>query len=139
MAQKEAAMNIAMVSVFVENPVEAFTYYTQVLGFEEVMYVPESSIAIVKSGLDEKGTFLLLEPVGNGETEISKVALAYKQKLYVLQVPVITFGCSDISTTFEVLQQKGVVFKKEPTQTDYGYEAVFDDGNGNFIQLIQMN
>jgi len=24
-------------------------------------------------------------------------------------------------------------------ETDYGYEAIFDDSNGNYIQLIQLN
>jgi len=24
-------------------------------------------------------------------------------------------------------------------KTDYGYEAIFDDSNGNYIQLLQLN
>ena len=33
MGQNEQPMRIAMVSVFVEDPVKAFEYYTEVLGF----------------------------------------------------------------------------------------------------------
>lgn len=52
MGQNNHPMKIAMVSVFVEDPVKAFKYYTEVLGFEEVMYSPENYIVIVKSRLD---------------------------------------------------------------------------------------
>jgi len=36
------------------------------------------------------------------------------------------------------LKTKGVKFKKDLTKTDYGYEAIFDDSNGNYIQLVQL-
>ena len=43
MGQNKHPMKIAMVSVFVEDPVKAFKYYTEVLGFEELMYSPGNS------------------------------------------------------------------------------------------------
>ncbi len=136
MGQNKHPMKIAMVSVFVEDPVKAFKHYTEVLGFEEVMYSPENYIAIVKSPLDSDGTILLLEPTEPGGLEIAK---EYKQKLYELGIPVISFSSNDIQLTVEELKQKGVKFKRDLVKTDYGYEAVFDDSNGNYIQLIQLN
>ena len=136
MGQTKNSMKIAMVSVFVEDPVKAFKYYTEVLGFEEVMYSPENYIAIVKSPLDKDGTILLLEPTEPGGIEIAK---EYKKQLYSMGIPVISFGADDIMKTADELKKKGVVFKKDPVKTDYGYEAVFDDANGNYIQLIQLN
>jgi len=136
MGQNEHPMRISMVSVFVEDPVKAFKYYTEVLGFEEVMYSPENYIAIVKSPLDKDGTILLLEPTEPGGIEIAK---EYKKQLYSMGIPVISFGADDIMKTADELKKKGVVFKKDPVKTDYGYEAVFDDANGNYIQLIQLN
>ena len=136
MGQNEHPMRISMVSVFVEDPVKAFKYYTEVLGFEEVMYSPENYIAIVKSPLDRDGTILLLEPTEPGGIEIAK---EYKKQLYSMGIPVISFGADDILKTADELKKKGVVFKKDPVKTDYGYEAVFDDANGNYIQLIQLN
>lgn len=136
MGQNKHPMKIAMVSVFVEDPVKAFKYYTEVLGFEEVMYSPENYIAIVKSPLDSSGTTLLLEPTEPDGIEIAK---EYKKKLYALGIPVITFSASNILKTVEELKQKGVKFTKEPAKTDYGYEAIFDDSNGNYIQLIQLD
>ena len=38
MGQNKHPMKIAMVSVFVEDPVKAFQYYTEILGFEEELY-----------------------------------------------------------------------------------------------------
>ena len=37
MGQNKYPMKVAMVSIPVEDPSEAFEYYTDVLGFEEVM------------------------------------------------------------------------------------------------------
>jgi len=136
MGQNEHPMKIAMVSVFVEDPVKAFKYYTEVLGFEELMYSPENYIAIVKSPLDGQGTYLLLEPTEPGGLEIAK---EYKKQLYTMGIPVISFSSDDILKTAEELKQKRVIFKKDPVKTDYGYEAIFDDSNGNYIQLIQLN
>jgi catechol 2,3-dioxygenase-like lactoylglutathione lyase family enzyme len=136
MGQNEHPMRISMVSVFVENPVKAFKYYTEVLGFEEVMYSPENYLAIVKSPLDSNSTNLLLEPTEPDGFEIAK---EYKKQLYAMGIPVITFSSDNIHKTADELKKKGVKFKKDPVATDYGYEAVFDDANGNFIQLIQLN
>jgi len=136
MGQNKHPMKVAMVSVFVEDPVKAFKYYTEVLGFEEVMYSPENYLAIVKSSLDLDGVSLLLEPIEPGGIEIAK---KYKHELYKMGMPAISFSANNIQKTFEELIAKGVKFKKEPTKTDYGYEAVFDDDNGNYIQLYQLN
>jgi len=129
-------MKIAMVSIFVEDPVKAFKYYTEVLGFEEVMYSPENYIAIVNSPLESNGVSILLEPTEPGGIEIAK---KYKQELYALGIPVISFSSNDIQNTVDELKKKGVIFKKDLVKTDYGYEAIFDDSNGNYIQLIQLN
>jgi hypothetical protein len=32
----------------------------------------------------------------------------------------------------------GVAFRKEPTKTDWGTEAIFEDTCGNLIQLAQV-
>ncbi len=134
MAQNKHPMKIGMVSIFVEDPAKAFKYYTEVLGFEEYMFDPENHLAIVNSSADKGGVTLLLEPVGPW----LPIALEYKNKLYEMGMPVISFSSDDIQKTVEELKAKGVKFKKEPVKTDFGWEAVFDDNNGNFIQLYQL-
>ena len=136
MGQNKHPMKIAMVSVFVEDPVKAFKYYTEVLGFEELMYSPENYIAIVKSPLHSNGTYLLLEPTEPGGLEVAKT---YKKELYSLGIPVISFSSEDIQLTADELKKKGVKFKKDPVKTEFGWEAIFDDSNGNYIQLIQLD
>lgn len=133
-AQEKPEMQVYMVSVLVDDPVKAFKFYTDTLGFEEVMYMPEAYIAVVKSPLAPNGVNILLEPTGPGGYEW---AINFKKEAYALKMPVITFSCADIQETYNRLVAKGVKFKSEPVQKPYGMEAVFDDNNGNFIQLLE--
>ncbi len=125
-------MKIALTSVFVNSPLEAFTFYTEILGFVKKMYVPEAYLAIVASGEDPDGTALLLEPNDN------PIAKAYQDGIYTTGLPVIIFTVGDIQTEYERLKNKGVVFRKAPKKTEYGIEAVFEDTCGNLIQLQQF-
>lgn len=125
-------MNIALTSVFVNSPVEAFKFYTEVLGFISRMYMPEYNLAIVVSAEAPDGTGLLLEPNDN------PIASTYQKALKEAGLPVITFGTSDIQKDYVRLVELGVKFKSEPNKTDWGTVAVFDDTFGNFIQLFQM-
>lgn len=136
MTQRKHPMRVAMVSILVADPVKAFSYYTEVLGFEEVMYDPDNYLAIVKSPLDPDGVNILLEPTEPGGIEIAR---KFKAQIYEMGYPVITFSAVNIEKTVNELKEKGVVFKKELTKTNYGFDAVFDDDNGNYIQLLQFN
>lgn len=125
-------MIIAMTSIPVNSPVEAHQFYTETLGFTSKMFMPEMNLAIVVSPEDADGTALLLEPNDNPASKTFQ-ADVYKQGL-----PLIVFGTADIQKEFERLRDKGVVFRKQPTKTDYGYEAVFEDTCGNLIQIAQL-
>lgn len=124
-------MRIGITSVFVNDPVKAFTFYTEKLGFIKKMYIPEAWIAIVVSPEDPNGTSLLLEPNHN------PIAKTYQQRLYKAEIPVIVFTVDDIQAEFEKLKERGIVFRKEPKKTEYGIEAIFEDSFGNLIQLLQ--
>lgn len=125
-------MKIAMTSVHVDDPIKAFKFYTEVLGFAERLYMPEYFLAIVASPEEVNGTGLLLEPSDN------PIAKAYKEGLYHSELPCIVFGVEDAQQEYERLKARGVVFKQEPTKTDFGTTAVFDDTQGNLIQIHQM-
>lgn len=125
-------MKIGMTSVFVNNPLEAFKFYTEVLGFVKVMYMPEHYLAIVASAEDPEGTTLLLEPNNN------PIAKNYQTEIHKAGLPCIVFKTDDVQKDFERLKEQGVKFKKEPTTTEWGTEAVFDDTCGNYIQLHEM-
>ncbi len=125
-------MKIALTSVFVNDPLEAFRFYTEKLGFVEKMYMPEHYLAIVASPEDPDGTSLLLEP------NMNLGAKEFQKGIYDAGLPIIVFGVPDVQAEYERLRDRGVVFKKEPTKTDWGIEAVFDDTCGNYIQIAQQ-
>jgi predicted enzyme related to lactoylglutathione lyase len=124
-------MKISLVSVSVNDPLAAFKFYTEVLGFVEKMYMPEMFLAIVASPEDPDGTQILLEPRGNyGSRE-------FFDGIYTAGLPVIIFGSDDVQADYEKLKAKGVVFKQEPTTNQWGTQAIFDDTCGNYIQIHQ--
>lgn len=125
-------MNIQLTSIYVNDPMEAFKFYTETLGFKEHTYMPEANLAIVVSPDAPEGTALLLEPSDN------PIAREYMIKLYESGLPPIVFSTEDIQKEFKRLKNLGVEFKKEPTKTDWGYEAIFDDTCGNWIQIAQQ-
>ena len=91
--------------------------------------MPEMFLAIVVSPEDRGGTALLLEPRGNlGSRE-------FFDGIYDAGLPVIVFGTDDVQAEYERLKGLGVMFKQEPTKTEWGTQAVFDDTCGNWIQI----
>lgn len=124
-------MKIALTSIFVNNPLEAFKFYTEKLGFVSKLYMPEAYLAIVVSPEDPDGTALLLEP------NVNLNAKPFQEGIYQAGLPVIIFEVKDIHQEYEKMKSKGVVFKKPPTKTDIGIEAILDDTCGNFVQIYQ--
>ena len=124
-------MKIGLTSVFVHDPVAAFKFYTEVLGFVKRLYLPESWVAIVVSAEEPDGTGLLLEPNHNA------IAKNYQKALYKAGIPVIVFSTSNITDEYERLKGRGVVFRNPPKRTEYGLETMFEDTCGNLIQLQQ--
>jgi predicted enzyme related to lactoylglutathione lyase len=122
-------MKITLASIIVNDPIEAFKFYTGLLGFVERMYIPEAKLAIVVSPEDINGTGLLLEPNDN------PVGQTFQEALYKQGLPAIVLGTDDIQREYERLKKLGVVFTKEPTKTEWGTQAILDDTCGNLIQL----
>jgi predicted enzyme related to lactoylglutathione lyase len=125
-------MKIALTNVYVDDPGKAFKFYTEVLGFVERLYVPEAQLAIVVSPEEPGGTGLLLEPHG------FPIVTAYQEAIYKEGLPAIVFGVEDVQGEYERLKGLGVVFTQEPTTTEWGTQAIFDDTCGNLIQLHQV-
>jgi predicted enzyme related to lactoylglutathione lyase len=125
-------VKIALTGVFVHDPIAAHAFYTETLGFISRLFIPEAYLAIVASPEQPEGTGLLLEPNDN------PIAKAYQEGIRGAGLPVIVFGTDDIQAEYERLTERGVVFTKTPTKTEWGMEAIFDDTCGNFIQLHQV-
>lgn len=127
-----SAMTIAMTSVFVDDPARALTFYTEVLGFAEHLFIPEAYLAIVVSPVQPDGTALLLEPNQN------PIASRYQRELFEAGIPVIVFGTTDMGAEYERLTERGVVFPNPPNQLEGMIMADFEDTFGNLIRLVQM-
>ena len=124
-------MKIALTSIPVNNPVEAFAFYTGVLGFTERLYMPEASLAIVASPDDADGVGLLLEPTDHPQYR------ALQEALYNEGLPSLVLGTNDIYAEHERLTAQGVIFRQPPEASEAGVLAVFDDTCGNLIQIHQ--
>ncbi|TGM07965.1 hypothetical protein EHQ76_03935 [Leptospira barantonii] len=55
-------MKVLLTGIFVNDPIKAFRFYTEILGFKEKAFVPDANLAIVISSEDPDGTSLILEP-----------------------------------------------------------------------------
>ena len=124
-------MKITLVSVLVNDPIKAFKFYTEVLGFVERLYMPEAYLAIVASPEEPDGTGRLLEPSNN------PIAKPFQADVYAAGLPIIVFGVDDVEQEAARLKGLGVVFRQEPTRTEHGTVAVFEDTCGNLIQIHQ--
>jgi predicted enzyme related to lactoylglutathione lyase len=126
------ALKIKMFGIAVQDPIKAHQHYTTILGFRSYMYDPENLLAIVVAEEDPEGPTLMLEPVSH-----SVLATQYQKGLREKKIPVITLSVEDIRAEYIRLVNLDVPFLKKPTETAWGIEAIFDDGQGNYIQLIQ--
>ena len=125
-------MRLKMCSIHVQDPAAAHTFYTQTLGFETLMAMPEYSLFIVKDpGAGASSVGLLLEPSDN------PIGANYMNALHDAGIPAIVFGVPDVQAEYDRLIEAGVTFKGEPSEDPSGISAVFDDGCGNFVQLHQ--
>lgn len=125
-------MKISLVSIPVHNPLEAFKFYTETLGFVKKQYIPEQYLAVVASPEEPDGTSLLLEPNAH------PVSKAFQEGVYNLGLPLIIFGVDDVQKEYERLKGLGVVFKQPPTKTEWGTQAILEDTCGNYVQIHQM-
>ncbi|NOR28504.1 MAG: hypothetical protein GQ540_08250 [Lutibacter sp.] len=128
---KNKHMKLAMISIPVNDVPKAFKFYTEILNFDEQLYMPEHYLAIVYKKDEVNGPAILLEPIDD------EIYAPFQSKVYAKKLPVITFGTDNINEEYNRLLNLGVKFIKKPTQQDWGIEAIFDDTCGNFIQLIQ--
>jgi predicted enzyme related to lactoylglutathione lyase len=124
-------MRVKMCSIHVEDPAQAFTFYTETLGFESLLVMPEANLYIVRSPEDRDGVGLLLEPSDN------PIGRTYMEALHQAGFPCLVLGATDVEAEFKRLTAAGVHFTGEPTTDASGTHATFDDTCGNYIQIHQ--
>jgi catechol 2,3-dioxygenase-like lactoylglutathione lyase family enzyme len=126
-------MKIALTSVFVDDPVKAHKFYTEVLGFQTKELEPDAQLAIVVSPEDPKGTALLLEPRGDS------FAKTYQENVYRAGLPIIVFSADNVEAVRGDLESLGVRFRDDLAKPDWGIQNLFEDTCGNLIMLEGQN
>jgi predicted enzyme related to lactoylglutathione lyase len=119
---------LVYVSVFVTDQDRALEFYTKLLGFEKRVDVPTpGGPRFLSIGVRGQDFELVLWPGAPGRAQAvqGRVPAAY------------TIATGDCRKTFEVLKSRGVKFETEVLEYPWGYIALFEDPDGNRLQLRQ--
>ncbi|MBC8180247.1 VOC family protein [candidate division KSB1 bacterium] len=126
-------MRITLTSIFVDDPIKAHKFYTDILGFMSKEYAPDAQLAIVVSPEDANGTALLLEPRGDS------FAKEYQENVYNAGLPGIVFGVNNLAEEIKRLKSLGVKFRDDLTKIEWGLQNLFEDSCGNLIMLDEVS
>jgi predicted enzyme related to lactoylglutathione lyase len=121
---------VVYVTVFVKNQDKALDFYTNVLGFEKRADVPKTDgPRFLAVGLKGQDLLLVLWPgtPGQGQPYQGRSAATY------------TIETRDCRKAFETLKSRGVKFDTQVLEYPWGYLAVFQDPDGNHLQLRQAH
>jgi len=119
---------VAYVTVFVKDQEKALDFYTGVLGFEKRLDKPTpDGPRVLMVGLEGQDLQLVLWPgtPGQGQPSQGHAVAAY------------TIETGDCRKAFETLKSRGVKFDGGVREYPWGYVAVFQDPDGNLLQLRQ--
>jgi catechol 2,3-dioxygenase-like lactoylglutathione lyase family enzyme len=120
---------IVYTSVFVSDQDRALDFYTNVLGFEQRAENPTpDGPRFLTVGVQRQDFELVLWPgtPGQGQPVDGRIPAAY------------TIETGDIRNAFEELKSRGVKFDTEVLEYPWGYVAVFQDPDGNRLQLREV-
>jgi predicted enzyme related to lactoylglutathione lyase len=127
-------MKIKLTSVFVNDQEKALQFYTKILGFVKKSDFPvgEYRWLTLTSPEEPEGAQLLLEPNANS------ISREFQESIFKIGRGAASFFVDDIQFEFERLKKLGVQFHTAPTQATGSAIAIFNDGCGNLIQLVQL-
>jgi catechol 2,3-dioxygenase-like lactoylglutathione lyase family enzyme len=129
-------MRIYIISVPVANYDKALAFYTEVLGFvkkKDIEIAHGMRFITLVSPEDPDGPELLLEPNANYHgMKALRTALAEDG------IPITSFAVEDLEKEYERLTSLGVSFTQKPLKNGDWFTAVFDDTNGNLIELAEV-
>ena len=126
-------MQIRFTSIMVDDQAKALEFYTDVVGFTKMADIPfgEARWLTVTSPEGLEGVELVLEPIG------FEAARTYQRALFDAGIPATAFTTADMDAEHARLKARGVVFRGEPKTIGPIITAVFEDGCGNLINLVQ--
>jgi catechol 2,3-dioxygenase-like lactoylglutathione lyase family enzyme len=120
---------VAYVSVFVTDQDKALDFYTDVLGLDKVVdNATPGGPRFLTVGVKGQDFQLVLWPgtPGKGQPVFGRAAATY------------TIEVSDCREMFQALKSRGVKFETDVLEYPFGCVAVFQDPDGNHLQLLQL-
>ena len=125
-------MKISLVSMPVQDPINAHEIYTSTLGFISKEFDADASLAIVVSAEDPDGTAILLEPCKGTFAE------SYQKSAYEANLPVMVFSVKSVDAELERLKSAGVKLLPELDKPECGLKNMFEDGCGNILMIEEI-
>ena len=122
-------MKISLVSLPVQDPIQAHAIYTEKLGFVSKEFNGDAQLAVVASAEDPDGTAMLLEPCRDTFAE------QYQAAAFEAKLPIIIFGVADAAAEMARLEAAGVRVRPDLDRPEYGLQNLFEDGCGNLVML----
>jgi len=125
---KSMLEKVLYVTVFVKDQDKALAFYTNVLGFQKRVENPTpAGPRFLTVGLEGQDFELVLWPgtPGQGQPFQGRSTAAY------------TIETKDCRRAYETLKSRGVKFETEVLEYPWGNVAVFQDLDGNHLQLRQ--
>jgi len=118
---------ILYVSLLVSDQDKALDYYTNVLGFKLAVDAPttDGEARFIAVGVDGQDFQLILWPGTPGQAQPAqgRVPATY------------TIETKDLRKDFDELKSRGVKFETDVLEFPWGYIALFEDPDGNRLQL----
>lgn len=129
-------MRIYLISIPVIHYDKALAFYTEKLGFikkKDTQVSHGVRFITLVSPQDPDGPELLLEPNAN-----YRGMKALREALVEDGIPIASFAVDNVEKEYERLVKLGVVFSQKPTKQGESTTAVFEDTNGNFIEIAEI-
>jgi predicted enzyme related to lactoylglutathione lyase len=129
----ESNMQIKLSVLLVSDQDKALDFYTKIVGFTKTADVDLGPMRWLTLASPEgaHGVELLLE-----KTDFPP-AQTYQKARYDAGIPIVSFTSNDIHAEYDRLKKKDVKFRGEPADLGPILSAVFEDGCGNLVHLVQ--
>ncbi|MBC7874834.1 MAG: VOC family protein [Ferruginibacter sp.] len=123
---------LAHIALVVDDYDKAISFYTQQLSFTliEDTVLSETKRWVLLSPPGSTGCQLLLAKAGN-EEQLSRVGNQTGGRVFLF------LYTDDFWRDHKAMQEKGIVFVREPVNESYGIVAVFKDLYGNLWDLVE--
>jgi catechol 2,3-dioxygenase-like lactoylglutathione lyase family enzyme len=125
-------MKINLISMPVQDPIEAHDIYTSKLGFVSKEFDPDSSLAIVVAAENQAGTAMLLEPCKGTFAE------SYQKSAFDANLPIMVFGVNNVEAELARLKAAGVTVRPDLDKPEWGLKNMFEDGCGNLLMIEKV-